>query len=306
MRTLTFGLAIWAINIAVFAFIFMANHHPGTKCLWGLYAFWLLGASIPSTLEEIGVFLSEYLQLYNPAKLFLIASHFLYKLPLAGSKEQRSLGAIGLAKIAMMQGNNELAQKWADEAMATDCGSWRAEFRGLSVVGWAEFRRGEYELAEGHLRKSWEVFGSNTEGMQFKALADQLSEYHAINLDLLAQISLRAGRFDEAEQLFKRSTKFRSEMNSLKATATAYGENTSGAVAFARGDIQQAEALILKAVSDLPADVRLKQHRTVAVAILKNLELVKSEAAKDAYRALRMRLGANVHTGDGLTTELVK
>ena len=105
MRTLRYALVVWAFNIAVIATIICSHDVMTYKLIEALFVFWLLGSSIPATLEDTGLLLAEYFRLYKPGEVCLLASHVLYKLPLLGNGAQRNLGALGLARIALMQGD---------------------------------------------------------------------------------------------------------------------------------------------------------------------------------------------------------
>ena len=118
-------------------------------------------------------------------------------------------------------------------------------------MGWVQYRRGNFEDAQRNLKQAWELFGSNSE--EFKALADKMNEYQAINLDVLARISLKVEDLDQAARLFERSRKLGADLADLEGSASAYGDNAQAMIALAKGDTAEAEKLILKAADELPA-----------------------------------------------------
>ena len=241
IKTLTFGLVSWAIAVAAFAAAILWNTNLLAEVVWGLIVFWLFGSIVPATLEDIGEFLAEYLHFYGTAKAFLLASHILYQLPLFGNKETRALAAEALSRITLLQDNKDDAVIWLDRALKIEGVSWTTRFQVLSAAGKVYFTLGKDDIAEKYFNDAWNMFGSKNEG--FSPLSQQLSErQYASSLDLLALIKIKARRYDEAEQLFKRSARLRTQTKSLSDSASAYTENTCGIVEFLKGNFSDAEA----------------------------------------------------------------
>lgn len=294
MKTFAIALLLWTITVAAFATAILRNSNPLAQLVWGLIVFWFCGSIIPCTLEDIGEFLADYLHLYGPAKVLLLVSHFLYQLPLFGNKETRALAAEALSRITLVLDDKNDSRIWANRALQIDGVNWGTRFQVLSAAGKVYFSIGQDDVAEKYLNDASDIFASNIE--RFRLLSDKLSEIQAYNLDLLAQIKIKTKRYDEAEDLFKRSARLRNQTKTLIESALAYAENTQGIAELLKGNSSAAETRFLAAAHELPANPQLVQHREVVVSVLSSLKRLGSETARKTYNSLFSRYKNFLHT----------
>lgn len=279
---------VWAVVILVpVPFVF--------KVLMFAGATWMLAWCSTAIIGSLGYYGEQYLRLYDGSIKAMKYAHRLGRLPILRGDGMHVHAAMNLGSAYIDIGDFASADYWAQIALATkNQADWRAQSEALSVAGEVAYYQGQLERAKSNLLEAINIYRNNVDTDFILQLSNEVSEYNAKNLQMLADIALMEGQPHRAKLLFLTGVKIRTECSSLTGTSRAYARYAEGRLYQYEGDTARATGSFIEAARALPKELRLRQHRDVVILVAQSLNTIDSEEAK----LERMRLDpmlANLH-----------
>lgn len=279
---------VWALVILVpVPFIF--------KAFMFLGATWMLAWCSTAIVGALGYYGEQYLRLYDGSIKAMKYAYRMARLPLLRGDGQHVHAAMNLGSAYIDMGDFVNADYWAQIAVATrHQGDWRAQSEALSVAGEVAFYQGELERAKSNLLESINIFSNNLDTEFLMRLSNEVSEYNAKNLHMLADIALQENQPDRARLLFLTGVKMRTDCSSLSETSKSYARYAEGRLYEFGGDTARATESFLEAARALPKEIRLRQHKDVMVLVAQALNSSDSEEVRIEKMMLEPHL-VNLH-----------
>jgi len=131
-----------------------------------------------------------------------------------GSAELRAWGLVELGVVHLARGDLEAAATVLEEgrALAREGGDWRTEWRALLNLGGVALYSGDYARSEAATRAALDLSRGDRSGATAEALR------------LLASVTRRTGRRDEALQLLRESLTLDAQLGSIHGVSRALDE----------------------------------------------------------------------------------
>jgi tetratricopeptide (TPR) repeat protein len=212
--------------------------------------------------------------------------------------------AMNLGSAYIDMGDFTQADYWAQIALATKTqGDWKAQSEALSVAGEVAYYQGNFDRAKANLLESINIYRNSLDSEFVFRMSNEVSEYNAKNLQMLADIALTENDLQKAKLFFLTGAKLRHECQSLKDTSDAYRFYAEGRLYAHDGDTARATESFKKAAQSLPSGIRLRQHRDVLVLVAQALNASNSESVVLEKMQLDRQL-VNLHpTQEALITK---
>lgn len=250
------------VTLAMFFGLFFAlrlivlGQHP----IFALMLFLFAVPIVPPAMEDLGVLLAHRLQMYHIGGALLWGTYQCDRMQLQLEKfsregrHVRSMGAMRLAQLSLLQNDLSEAVVWAQKAVAMSArDAWFGKFYAHSVLGQVYYAIGEHTAAREQLEIAENLFETN--GTLLKVLLDKMTKFSVVNRDLLGRICLISGAEPRAAELFHSSYVSRLSIKTLAPMAEAFKEYSQGLTALQFAQTEKAQEHFSRALSLIPEKV---------------------------------------------------